>query len=1112
MLKQSGRFLAIAVIIIMMGCATTERKQVVTRESLVNVPLEELLSQLPAHNAVEQTLLMQAILNYKADGVQEIAAQLSSQDSTKRVAANYALNGLSHFVTKEGREMQRQVYVAGVEQSLLTKMPVLQKAFLISQLQNCANDDQISVLRQFLTNDKLCDPAARTLVTIGTSAAAQALFTALPSAEGNNQITIIKSLGELRFLPAADKIIEYTSDENSTVKETALFALANMGYLPAKNMIQKAAKSDKAMTTTYLLYIKRLFENGNVERGTLSCQNILHGNFPNSTKIAGLTLLVDATGSKSIDDVLAFMKSDDNKVRVAALRLADKFKTPEITQKWIGLAQKSEPEIKAEVIEMFGRQQSLDALAFVKESLQSPNARVRLAAFGAEKDILGVKAAPDLVNALASFTDEADLKTVKRELSTLPTGALLPVIQNRFNDLPEQSKRILIEILSGRNVDETLPLLRQSLKSDDVELRNAALNGFAILGQKDDLAALFEHWQTCQDVSEKKEAQNAITKIIRREPDQKKIFEQLANTFSTLSTANKIAMLKIYKNLGGETALHFVQAQTEIKDLNDAATRTIIEWPDESAMDAVVDIAKNNKDQTLRILAIRGGLRILRENPMGEPSAFAYCHQLMQAAERPEEKRLVLAGLANIKSLQALRYVAQLTNDKAIAYEAAFAAAKIASPDERSEENLSADQVALAFIEANANEGLKQKIQSDPIIQQKQNKAPEGFVALFNGKDLSGWKGLVENPPKRAKMSADELAKAQVKADQIMRDHWKVIDGVLYFDGKGQSLCTRKDYQNFELYVDWKIEKHGDSGIYLRGSPQVQIWDTAQWPEGSGGLYNNKINPSKPLVCADKPVGEWNTFHIIMRGDKVTVYLNDKLVVDNVVMENYWERDKPIYPIGQIELQSHHTPLYFRNIFIRELPNQEPLFNGYLFNGKDKTGWEIIGNKPDSWKVQDGILYTSGGGGGWISTTRQFADFKLELEFRVPPGGNSGVFLRTPRKGNPAYVGMEIQVLDDYAKEYEHLHPWQYTGSIYGVQAPSMRVTKKANEWQKEIIECKGPHVKVILNGKEIINANLIDYMDQTATHPGLSRRRGYIGLQTHTSRVDFRNIKLTEF
>ena len=203
------------------------------------------------------------------------------------------------------------------------------------------------------------------------------------------------------------------------------------------------------------------------------------------------------------------------------------------------------------------------------------------------------------------------------------------------------------------------------------------------------------------------------------------------------------------------------------------------------------------------------------------------------------------------------------------------------------------------------------------------NVPPAGYKALFNGKDLDGWKGLVESPPKRAAMAPQELAERQKAADESMRAHWKVADGALVFDGKGESLCTAKDYGDFEMFVDWKILKNGDSGIYLRGSPQVQIWDPeVAVPEkaiGSGGLFNNQKHPSKPSTSADKPVGEWNTFRIRMVGDKVTVWLNDKLVVDNVVMENYWERDKPIYPTGQIELQNHGNTLYFKNIYLKEL-------------------------------------------------------------------------------------------------------------------------------------------------------------------------------------------------
>jgi hypothetical protein len=174
-------------------------------------------------------------------------------------------------------------------------------------------------------------------------------------------------------------------------------------------------------------------------------------------------------------------------------------------------------------------------------------------------------------------------------------------------------------------------------------------------------------------------------------------------------------------------------------------------------------------------------------------------------------------------------------------------------------------------------------------------------------------------------------------------------------------------------------------------------------------------------------------------------------------------------------------------------------------------GWQQIGGQERAWHFEDGILYAEGENGGWLATHRQYDNFALAVEFRVPPGGNSGVFIRAPLEGDPAYTGMEIQILDDRAEQWSDLEPSQYTGSIYGVQAPSDRVSKKAGEWQRMVIIADGPHVQVGLNGKKIIDTNLTYYPNKLDMHPGLMRTGGYIGLQSHGSRVEFRNIMIRE-
>ena len=208
---------------------------------------------------------------------------------------------------------------------------------------------------------------------------------------------------------------------------------------------------------------------------------------------------------------------------------------------------------------------------------------------------------------------------------------------------------------------------------------------------------------------------------------------------------------------------------------------------------------------------------------------------------------------------------------------------------------------------------------------------PDGFTAYYNGDPeqlKTMWKGVTtegkfDNPFVRQAATKEEREAMQIIADKGRDDHWHIRNGVLYFDGfkGGYSLATKKDYGDFEMWADWRIMSiTGDSGFYLRGCPQVQIWDAHnQWHIGSGGLYNNQKNPSQALVIADNLVGDWNRFHVIMRGDKVTVWLNGELVVDDVTLENYWDRSKPVFPAEQIELQCHGDPTEWRNIFIKEL-------------------------------------------------------------------------------------------------------------------------------------------------------------------------------------------------
>ena len=254
----------------------------------------------------------------------------------------------------------------------------------------------------------------------------------------------------------------------------------------------------------------------------------------------------------------------------------------------------------------------------------------------------------------------------------------------------------------------------------------------------------------------------------------------------------------------------------------------------------------------------------------------------------------------------------------------------------------------------------------------------------------------------RAKMSEAQMQKAQAKADEQMRKDWKVENGLLVFDGKGyDNLCSVKQYGDIEMYVDWMLDPKGpeaDAGIYLRGTPQVQIWDTARVDVGaqvgSGGLYNNQVNESKPLKVADNKLGEWNTFFIRMVGDRVTVYLNGELVTDNVIMENFWDRSLPIPSVDQIELQAHGSKVYYRNIYVKECSAQnlfslseEEKKDGFkvLFDGTNMLQW--TGNTTD-YVLEDGCISMnpSRSFGGNLYSKERVLRLRLTLRFPADTG------------------------------------------------------------------------------------------------------------------------------
>lgn len=409
------------------------------------------------------------------------------------------------------------------------------------------------------------------------------------------------------------------------------------------------------------------------------------------------------------------------------------------------------------------------------------------------------------------------------------------------------------------------------------------------------------------------------------------------------------------------------------------------------------------------------------------------------------------------------------------------------------------------------------------------DQVPDGFRPLFNGRDLSGWTALETRDPRQfAALPTEEQQRLIEEGQAAMRRFWRVEGGELINDGDGPYLTTLDEFEHFELWIDYKTVPLADSGIYLKATPQVQIWDYTEaggkWnigaDKGSGGLWNNPPEaPGKdPLFFADKPFGEWNRFFIRQIGAKTWVWLNDQIVVDGAIMSNYWDRKLPLAARGPIQLQTHGGEIRWRNIFIRELDadscnrllaNHEGEGFETIFNGVDFSGWS---GPIDNYEIEDGAIRCKPGKGGTIYTTDEYEDFVVRLEFRLPDGGNNGLAIRYPGDGDTAYVGMcELQVLDNEHPKYAGLDPRQYHGSAYGMVAAHRGYLRPTGEWNFQEVRVEGPKISVTLNGTVILNCDLEAVSDFMADqpHPGKDRRRGHFGFAGHSDPVAFRNIKI---
>jgi HEAT repeat protein len=1103
--------------------------------------IADLLAQLPALDAAQLTSNMQEISQMGEDGYVTLITSLTAPGTGNNAAVEYAIGGFSNYVNQPGKEAERKMCVSAYANALGKLKDPQNKAFIITQLGMVGKDDAIPYLQNFLNNQELVDPAARALVKINSAASKAALLANLEGTVGNAKLSIIQALGDSRYKDAAAKLNVLSASQDQAIAAVSLNALSQLADPSSEKVMREAAEKSKYKyentnaVVANLNYAMQLSKDGNQILASKVAKQLSDKAINDDQvhlRIAALKVLNDADQNKSTPLLLKAVNDKNIVYRTAALKFAAPFVTPATSGLWVKKLNKADAVNKAELIDMLGNARSKEALPVILKQLKNKDQGVRLAAIDAAAKIGQEQVLDDLIKVMPK-SDSTEMYALTAALERLKGEEVTPRIAAHILKSKPKVQIALIRVLAYRAANAQLNTITVLLKNRNPEVRKTAFKALPFMVVTENLPLLDTLLNETSDSLELIAVQDAMISALKGTSDTSVQVDALLKQMNVAPASKKILFYKILASLGGDQALEVVSTayNTGNELTKKSALNALATWTDAGSMRELIRISRETKNVMELDTALKGYLILVEKSGYTPQQQLLKLREAMTIARTPEQQNQILSRVGQAKSFNSLVFAGGYLDNPALQQTAAHAVMNIALADLSYTGSTVKDLLSKTILVLKGNDSEYEK---EALRKYLREMSPEeGFVSLFNGKDLEGWKGLVGDPIKRAAMSSKTLAALQEKANAEMKESWKVVNGELQFASKGNNIATIKKYGDFEMLIDWKIiddkKQQGDAGIYLRGTPQVQIWDNARVKDGaqvgSGGLYNNQVNENKPLVVADNKLDEWNTFRILMVGDRVTVHLNGKLVTDNVILENYWDRNLSIFPEEQIELQAHGSPVAYRSIFIREIPRQQPFKlsaaekkEGYqvLFDGSNMYNW--TGNTTD-YIIENGNIAIrpkpGKGSGGNLFTKKEYSDFIFRFEFQLTPGANNGLGIRAPLEGDAAYTGMELQILDNDAPMYKDLNIYQYHGSIYGTIPAKRGYLKPVGEWNYEEVYVKGPKIEVILNGTSILDADITDARKNGAAdgekHPGLMRDSGHIGFLGHGSPVQFRNIRIKD-
>jgi hypothetical protein len=1104
----------------------------------ISTRIADVLAQLPAKNEADRKTAMKEMEGLGEAGLIQLPQQMIQGGKADNSKLEYAIMGYTTYVSAKGREALKQTAQNAWCKSLPALQDKIHVSFLLSMLEIIGSDQSISCVTPYLNDSNLSLKAIATLAAIGTPKAGEALVHALSSSNASKS-AVLEALGEMRFAGGLKTISDIANSSDANAKEAALYALSEIADPSSDEVLLNETRngsdfySNKKTTARYASYISNLNANGKTQlAGDLA--NAFYKSAANSSvysKTAALGLVVKVQKDKAINQLISAATDNNIEYRNKALELAAPYITDKNVHQFLNAIKNASPEVQADIIRVIGNNKIKDAegnlFTYARKSKDEAvtNAAILALAQSGDKNT-----GAQLLTILKKGND-AETAAVKQGLLLANDPGIPSLIVSKIPQFNGVKKAALLDVLAEKQAKEGFAVVAAAVSSTVTEVQKSALEALPKVASVTSLPRLFNMLQSSLNESEIIVIQKAIVSAVNENTNIEEREALVLNKLKESPQDKQALYFPLLSSIGSQNALNVVNSafKNSTENTKQKAFTALAGWPNSNAMDVLYNIASTDAEVQHKEAALAGYIALIKKLKVPQEQKLLLLKKAMEVARSASQQNVIIGEAGGITTFPALAFVARFLDNDATKQKAATAVMNIGL----SNPSFYGTLVRQWLTKAISSLGGADAVYAQKSIQKFLDDMPgkEGYVALFNGKDLTGWKGLVGNPITRSKITENDLSEAQAKADTIMRNGWTVNNGELIFKGKGDNIATIKKYGDIEMQLDWKIfddnNKEGDAGIYLRGTPQVQMWDTSRVKVGaqvgSGGLYNNQKHQSKPSKVADNKLGEWNHFYIKMIDDKVTVYLNGELVTDNVPLENYWNKNLPLFPEEQIELQAHGSRVAYRDIYIKEIPRVETF---KLTEDEKKAGFKVLfdGSNMDEWignttdyEIEDGVMVVrpKPGSRGNLYSKDEYSDFNFRFDFKLTAGANNGLGIRAPLEGDAAYTGMELQILDNDADVYKNLEKYQYHGSVYGVIPAQRGFLKPVGEWNTEEVIVKGPKVKVILNGTVILDGDLTDARKNGTldkkSHPGILRNKGHFGFLGHGSVVYFRNIRVKE-